>query len=277
MADTINYRFVMRRALAATWTSLNEILKEGEWGYEKDTSKVKIGDGVTAWNDLDYFAGSPGLTISDTPPDDPTPGEEWVDAGSGLRYTYYDDGDSQQWVEFGPELPLYVLPKWSEGTSFPAGPATNDKFYRTDLNLLCYYDGTQWLTVQEYEVSGIVGSAVLLPASVTAPGLLRWPVRQDFRLYLCRLSIQTFVGSPNTGSANWTVALIGYNASLSVVATYATLSTSGNAADNWVGNDQIINTAVGSTVKEMQLNITKVGSPGLIYPVAGIVYRLIVT
>lgn len=64
MAETINYRFVMRRALAATWVSLNDVLLEGEYGYEKDTGKVKIGDGSTPWNDLDYFAGSGGVSDS---------------------------------------------------------------------------------------------------------------------------------------------------------------------------------------------------------------------
>src|SRR5690348_10309747 len=102
MPEVISYRFRLRRGLAADWTAKNEVLLEGEFGYETDTGKVKIGDGTTGWNSLDYFAGSPGLTISDTAPASPQPGAEWVDASSGVRYTYYDDGDSQQWVEFGP-------------------------------------------------------------------------------------------------------------------------------------------------------------------------------
>lgn len=52
MADIIQ----VRRDLAATWTSVNPILADGEFGYEKDTSKLKMGDGVTAWNGLGYYA-----------------------------------------------------------------------------------------------------------------------------------------------------------------------------------------------------------------------------
>lgn len=117
MPDTINYRFVMRRALAATWTSLNEILKEGEYGYERDTGKVKIGDGTTEWNDLDYFAGAPGLTISDTAPTSPASGEEWVYAVDGTRYTWYVDPTDDpsagegQWVEWGSDTPAYAVPE----------------------------------------------------------------------------------------------------------------------------------------------------------------------
>jgi hypothetical protein len=43
---------------AAALTALNEVLLEKEWCVETDTGRAKIGDGVTAWNDLDYFAQS---------------------------------------------------------------------------------------------------------------------------------------------------------------------------------------------------------------------------
>jgi hypothetical protein len=39
----------VRRDSAASWTSANPILSSGEHGYETDTGKFKIGDGVTAW------------------------------------------------------------------------------------------------------------------------------------------------------------------------------------------------------------------------------------
>jgi len=55
-------RFRLRRRTAAEWTSLNEILLSAEMGLESDTNNIKIGDGTTAWNDLDYFGGAPGLT-----------------------------------------------------------------------------------------------------------------------------------------------------------------------------------------------------------------------
>lgn len=57
MAEVINYRFRVRRRLAANWAALNEILLSSEIGHESDTGLIKIGDGVTPWNSLDYFAG----------------------------------------------------------------------------------------------------------------------------------------------------------------------------------------------------------------------------
>jgi len=43
-----------RRGTAAQWTSANPTLAAGEWGYETDTGKVKIGNGSTVWNSLGY-------------------------------------------------------------------------------------------------------------------------------------------------------------------------------------------------------------------------------
>lgn len=39
---------------AATWTAKNPLLQRGEIGAESDTYRMKIGDGVTYWNDLPY-------------------------------------------------------------------------------------------------------------------------------------------------------------------------------------------------------------------------------
>jgi hypothetical protein len=44
----------VRRGTASQWTSTNPTLAAGEWGFETDTGKVKIGNGSTAWNSLGY-------------------------------------------------------------------------------------------------------------------------------------------------------------------------------------------------------------------------------
>ena len=55
MADNIlNIRIQLRNDISNIWTTKNPILLQGEMGIEYDTKKMKIGDGTTAWNDLDY-------------------------------------------------------------------------------------------------------------------------------------------------------------------------------------------------------------------------------
>lgn len=47
--------FQVKRGQSAAWFNSNPILRVGEPGFEIDTGKLKIGDGVTAWNDLNYL------------------------------------------------------------------------------------------------------------------------------------------------------------------------------------------------------------------------------
>lgn len=49
-------RIQLRRDVSTKWAEINPILMEGEVGFEIDTKLRKIGDGVTAWNSLDYLA-----------------------------------------------------------------------------------------------------------------------------------------------------------------------------------------------------------------------------
>jgi len=55
----------VRRGTASQWTSANPTLASGEFGFETDTDKVKIGDGSTAWNSLGYL-GAGDVTLTGT-------------------------------------------------------------------------------------------------------------------------------------------------------------------------------------------------------------------
>ena len=47
-------RIQLRRDGAQQWANVNPILAQGELGIELDTSRLKMGDGVTPWNSLKY-------------------------------------------------------------------------------------------------------------------------------------------------------------------------------------------------------------------------------
>ena len=47
-------RIQLRRGGAQEWANANPTLAQGELGIELDTGRIKIGDGVTAWNSLRY-------------------------------------------------------------------------------------------------------------------------------------------------------------------------------------------------------------------------------
>ena len=51
-----------RRGTAAEWTAANPILSQGEAGYEYDTGRFKVGNGLTPWATLAYSSGVTGPT-----------------------------------------------------------------------------------------------------------------------------------------------------------------------------------------------------------------------
>lgn len=55
-------RIRLRRGTSVQWTSANPTLSLGEFGYETNTARFKIGDGNTAWNDLAY--NDPLITLT---------------------------------------------------------------------------------------------------------------------------------------------------------------------------------------------------------------------
>ena len=58
MSDRVQFR----RDTKARWSEVNPVLMEGEIGLEIDTNNIKIGDGVHAWNELEYGIGIENIT-----------------------------------------------------------------------------------------------------------------------------------------------------------------------------------------------------------------------
>lgn len=56
---------IQRTHTAVAWASDNPVLARGEFGVEIDTFKLKVGNGVSVWNDLPYVtaSGSGGSTF----------------------------------------------------------------------------------------------------------------------------------------------------------------------------------------------------------------------
>lgn len=162
----------------------------------------------------------------------------------------------------------------ASGTAFPGSPTADDLFYRTDRNLIYFYDGTRWLTINEYDMGiGGINTAGALAATGTVS---RYPVRQDYGIFLVRWAVVTFVATTNTGSAFWTPALerrTAANAS-TTIASFST-GTGPDTVDNWVNHDQTINAVLDSSARQLQVFSTKTSTPGTLIVVGTVVYRLI--
>lgn len=84
MDFTRGIRYRLRRDTSDNWVSKNPRLLLGEPGFESDTNKLKIGDGLNTWVNLDYLtgAGSDGDSAYEIAVDNGFVGtvEEWLDS-----------------------------------------------------------------------------------------------------------------------------------------------------------------------------------------------------
>jgi hypothetical protein len=53
----VAYRILLRRDTLANWQVNNPVLLLGEPSYVTDNGRLKIGDGITPWNELAYYEG----------------------------------------------------------------------------------------------------------------------------------------------------------------------------------------------------------------------------
>ena len=77
MAQIIQTTFQFKRGDAERWNELNPILAEGEPGFELDTNKFKIGNGINTWEELPY-KGEANIVNAQTRNNFPAQGNENV-------------------------------------------------------------------------------------------------------------------------------------------------------------------------------------------------------
>lgn len=75
MATVVNTTFKLKRGTQARWAEVNPILQQGEPGFVYDTNRLKIGDGITAWNDLPYIDGKTEVANYELMSDFPSVGD----------------------------------------------------------------------------------------------------------------------------------------------------------------------------------------------------------
>lgn len=71
-AKKLMARMMQQTRSGAEWTNINPILMAGELGIEKDTYRVKVGDGIHTWTELPYwttngktYSSGTGVTVTD--------------------------------------------------------------------------------------------------------------------------------------------------------------------------------------------------------------------
>ena len=57
--QTLKTTIMHRTDTSVNWTSKNPILYKGEIGYDTTEKKIKIGDGISTWDNLQYLGKLP--------------------------------------------------------------------------------------------------------------------------------------------------------------------------------------------------------------------------
>jgi hypothetical protein len=99
-------KILFRRDLAATWLSVNPVLSAGEIGLESDTGKIKLGDGSTDWETLDYFYGS-------------LEGADYVESlvqGTGVTITGNSGSGTTPTISIGQNVAVSASPAFAQVT-----------------------------------------------------------------------------------------------------------------------------------------------------------------
>lgn len=156
------------------------------------------------------------------------------------------------------------------GTSFPSNPETNARFFRIDLGLEFYYDGSRWLTTTLYREPLAIQDA-LLPAVGTQGGLYLPLWNGDYDVWVEAFLCATTVLTTNDGTKYWTVALRrGPSAT-----TLGSFNTSADAADTNTKHGVVIDALTGTTDNYLDILLTKTSTPGGIYAISSVSYRLV--
>lgn len=94
-------KVLLKKSSVAGKVPLTTDLDFGELALNYADGKLYFKTAAGTIGSFSTTGGSSGggqFTFSDTAPADPAPGDEWLHSTTGIKYTYVDDGSSQQWV-----------------------------------------------------------------------------------------------------------------------------------------------------------------------------------
>jgi hypothetical protein len=146
----------LRRGTQAQWTATNPVLAEGEFGAETDTRKFKIGNGVTAWNSLQYWGSSGGGAADFTDLGD-VPASYTGAAGKYVKVKADESG-----LEFGTlTIAAGDLPSGIDAAKIANGTVSNTEFQYLNGVTAPIQAALDFLTANKVPYSGASGDVNL--------------------------------------------------------------------------------------------------------------------
>ena len=166
---------------------------------------------------------------------------------------------------------------WNSGTSFPSA-ATGDRYWRTDLAMEFYYNGTRWLCTCPHEWSiGTVGGTQALTASGTIQREALPSLQGGSDIWIIAESTRFFViGGTALGASHKWVGVYTLSANGSSTTPW-TVNIDSGASNAWRTETTSVAALMnnGTTYLATTLTWTKTGTPGDLLALPTITYRIV--
>ena len=163
------------------------------------------------------------------------------------------------------------IAKAHTGTSFPSTELFDGyPFYRTDLNIPCFYDGANWVTETEYVIP-----MVLATYSAGATVGSHW-IGDVYQPKWTRFEAKSYVSTTNDGSNYWAWTAYEDNLASSSAGDIASGNTAADSISTHVDQGKAPDTATHAAYGKVYFTIAKVSSPGDIIVGFQLRYRLII-
>jgi hypothetical protein len=222
--------------------------------------------------------------------------------GSGANIVVFDEGVNKGTATAGINVTGYGLSgtvtsgtailALAGGTAFPGSPGTAERYFRTDLGMDFYYDGTRWLSTQVLTIrtsayvaatagGNATGDLRINQASTGEGGRHQAPGAEGASdIYLVRHRVVFQVqggGSALSASHKWVGTLVGYDASVGATGTVATTTIDSGSSSVFRESTVSIGAARVANTLFYILTWTKTGTPGDLVADSVLSYRIIAT
>lgn len=199
---------------------------------------------------------------------------------SGVSYPLPDEDTDQKVDQYNSAIQALAGIESGAGTAFPTSPApaTNDRFFRTDRSIEYFYNGTRWLSTQLFTDILPRGDGAPLPYSATIlsaeRSLCPYPTTYDLWMIEFQFGFYVLGGTALGASHKWVTILIKSTATPTQT-TIATVNIDSGASGVWRTSVVAIGALLGVTHLTFEVTHTKTGTPGTLYALPRIVYRLV--
>jgi len=161
-----------------------------------------------------------------------------------------------------------------DGTAFPSGALSADHYFRTDLGLWFSFDGTRWLSVNEYraDLTTFSPSTGLAATDALAGGAGH---NRALDMFITQIFVSTRVRTTSSGTQYWTITAYKWVGG-TPTQLGSPFNTSADAANNYVSHSIAIN-AVHTNIDSFEVDAAKTSTPGVLDGFCSVIYRLVAT